>query len=594
MIACRSFFRVDTALKSTRNFVISPSFRRLQRCYFRHAANYNLKIDIREALLDSMDRKKQKKVSCVWRKVSTLSNSHKEYEVKDVNMTSQSLDFGVKGENEGMGNPAVQVIDGTSLSQCEVEIQAEGETHGSHGPQLDCAEIGAVNEESATSAGNESVSVECSSSTKKHTLTVEVGASLIRFIKGKWGSTQKMIEEETGVKIIFPSSRKEDAIVIEGDSAESVTSGSVKIETIVNEAVNSSRLDYSHFVSLPLAVHPELVDKLVNFQNSILGASEVDQSFPDSGSESDASDVGNDVQHSDQAAKVAVELEAATEVAMESEAANEVEVKSETSTEVAVKSEAATEAAVRSEGTTETTLKSKAGKEVAVKSEEKASDKQFSIGGTSIPLVSYAPKNFKASATELKTSKISDLGIDSSIFIKPKTFHLTVLMLKLWNEERLEAAAKVLQCVSSKVVDALDGRPISIRLRGLECMRGSFAKARVLYAPIEEVGGEDRLMRVCQVIIDAFVEAGLVLEKDARQKLKLHATVMNVRHRKRNFRRRNNDFFDARKIAEQYGSVEWGEFVIPEAHLSEIFAFDENGYYHCCASIPFPKKMPQD
>lgn len=37
------------------------------------------------------------------------------------------------------------------------------------------------------------------------------------------------------------------------------------------------------------------------------------------------------------------------------------------------------------------------------------------------------------------------MGIDKSIFIKPKTFHLTVLMLKLWNKERVAMATEVLQ-----------------------------------------------------------------------------------------------------------------------------------------------------
>lgn len=39
------------------------------------------------------------------------------------------------------------------------------------------------------------------------------------------------------------------------------------------QAVKSPSLEYSHFVSLPLAIHPELVDKLLNFQKSILGSS---------------------------------------------------------------------------------------------------------------------------------------------------------------------------------------------------------------------------------------------------------------------------------------------------------------------------------
>lgn len=40
---------------------------------------------------------------------------------------------------------------------------------------------------------------------------------------------------------------------------------------------------------------------------------------------------------------------------------------------------------------------------------------------------------------------LTDLGIEKSIFIKPKTFHLTVLMLKLWNKDRVHAATEVLQ-----------------------------------------------------------------------------------------------------------------------------------------------------
>lgn len=57
---------------------------------------------------------------------------------------------------------------------------------------------------------------------------------------------------------------------------------------------------------------------------------------------------------------------------------------------------------------------------------------------------------------------------------------------------------------------------------------------------------------------------------------------------------RNVDSFDARGIFKQYGSEEWGQYLIPEAHLSQRFVSDENGYYHCCASIPFPEGMQVD
>lgn len=60
------------------------------------------------------------------------------------------------------------------------------------------------------------------------------------------------------------------------------------------QAVNSPSLDYSHFISLPLAIHPELVDKLVNFQKSVLGIGDahLDENA-DSDSSEDTSDNGD-------------------------------------------------------------------------------------------------------------------------------------------------------------------------------------------------------------------------------------------------------------------------------------------------------------
>ncbi|GAV77564.1 KH_1 domain-containing protein/AKAP7_NLS domain-containing protein [Cephalotus follicularis] len=356
------------------------------------------------------------------------------------------------------------------------------------------------------------------SSTAKQSLS-EVGASVIRFLEGMEGSLLKKIEEEIGVRIIIPSSKKKGTIVIEGNSVDSVTRALERVQLIIDEAVKSPRVDYSHFISLPLAIYPGLVDKLVNFQTSILGNSD-----------------------------------ACLEENLESD-----------SNEDASTSKVAGQRLDK-------------GPDVAVKP---------NVHISSMPLVSYAPK-----ASKVPTS--SDLGIAKSTFIKPKTFHLTVLMLKLWNKERVNSATELLKSISSKVMDALDNRPVFVRLKGLDCMRGPWSKARVLYVPVEEVGSEDRLLRACQIITDAFVDSGLVLEKDAKQKLKLHATVMNARHSKSYKGTRKLDYFDARGILKQFGSEHWGEYLIREAHLSERFKFDVNGYYHCCASIPFPENMKVD
>uniref|UniRef100_A0A6N2M790 K Homology domain-containing protein n=1 Tax=Salix viminalis TaxID=40686 RepID=A0A6N2M790_SALVM len=414
------------------------------------------------------------------------------------------------------------------IRQCQwrpVSVSAsntQGSANEFDGDTIKVAQVVTDNCDSTISAGVLDDTVKPIISSEKHSLSLEVGASLFRFIKGKEGSTQKKIEEEMGVKIVFPSSKKEESIVIEGISIDCVTRASEKIQAVMDEAIESS-LDYSHFVSLPLAIHPELIDKLINFQNSILGNNDVSagENLESSDSIEDTSDIENKGQELIKGRDVAVELKVEDE-------------------------------------------------------------KHVKVGLTSIPLVSYPPK-------PPRLPNASDFGIDKSIFIKPTTFHLTVIMLKLWNKERVNAASGVLKSISSKVIDALDNQPIFIRLKGLDTMRGSLSRARVLYAPVEEIGSEGRLLSACQVIINAFVEAGLVLEKDAKQKLKLHATVMNARHRKGK-RRRKNDSFDARGIFKQFGSEDWGEYLICEAHLSQRFVYDENGFYHCCASIPFPGK----
>ncbi|XP_077218551.1 uncharacterized protein LOC143852815 isoform X2 [Tasmannia lanceolata] len=457
---------------------------------------------------NTMDHKKRRTMTPVWRPVSTQSSSYEGYLVKD-----EKTDL--EDPNEKAFRFSENVLEeNLSQSQCSTSDPKYGETISSVQIEEDSVQ------ELGTGVNVHLIGPE------KHSTSIEVDASLIRFIKGKGGITQKQIEGEIGVKIIFPSSKVESSIVIEGTSIENVTKASEKIKVVLEQAIKSPNLDYSHFVSLPLAIHPGLVEKLTDFQNSILGN-------PDSNQD------GNMGSDSDEDS---------------------------------------------SDGAKDKDGQLEGGPNVAVKLNVQGDNEHVRV-----QIDNIRGKNDVSKAPG--SSRLSDLGIDKSIFIKPKTFHLTVLMLKLWNKERIAKAAEVLQRISSKVMDALESRPISVRLRGLECMKGSLAKARVLYAPVEEIGGEDRLLRACQIIIEAYVEAGLVLQKDAKQSLKLHATVMNARHRKRKNKTRRFDSFDASGIFKQYRSKEWGEYLIREAHLSQRFVFDGNGYYHCCASIPFPENM---
>lgn len=410
--------------------------------------------------------------------------------------------------------------------------------------------------------------------TSRHSVNVKVDDSLLRFVKGKGGKAQKQIEEKTGVKLSFVSTHEKTTVVVDGPSAESVTTAAETIQQILDEAVKSPSLQYSHFISLPLAVHTDLVEKLMDFQNSVLalsGSAGQEESDSDRASNAESSEddfegekIPVDLNVEDNTEHVKVEM-------LEISANNKI---SKTPGSISgIKSTHAHPA-------DETSNKQEA---VAV---------NLNVDGDNVH-VKLDVKNIVQDVNAKSQTLYSRAkwGIDKSIFIKPATFHLTVLMLKLWNNERIAAAAEVLRNVSPQIKEALEGHSIAVSLKGLALMRGSPKKAHVLYARVEEVGSGDRLRRACQVIIDAFVEAGLVLEKDSRSPLKLHATLMNTTHRKmKKFQRnRRNVPFDARPILERYGHKDWGEYVISEAHLSQRFSYDENGYYICSASIPFPE-----
>ncbi|XP_029121367.1 uncharacterized protein [Elaeis guineensis] len=440
MIASRSLTRVDRLWKVvSAPAALSNPLCRLQvptiQGYARdHNINCVMKMGGTNGGPNVMDRrKKQNAIMPIWRPISTQSVDYSErsnvpYEVQEVynNVSSCVADI----QNVTQDEPNSE--DAPGRHTCETDSKSNEAICQKEVKEKTLQELSS-NKDAESGCGVE-----------KHLISVEVDASLIRFIKGKGGSVQRQIEGDMGVKIAFPASKEDSSIVIEGNSIESVTKASKKIASIVEEAVKSPQLDYSHFISLPLAIHPELVEKLTRFQNSILG---------DSASRQDDN------------------LESASD-----EDASEDEQKQLESPSVAVKLEVQDEK-----------------EPVRVKID---------------------------SNSAAKTSILSDLGIDRSIFIKPRTFHLTVLMLKLWNKDRVAAASEVLQRISSKVNDALGNRPVSIRLKGLTCMKGSLAKARVVYTPVVEIGGEGRLLRACQVIIDSYVEAGLVLENDAHQTLK--------------------------------------------------------------------------
>lgn len=387
------------------------------------------------------------------------------------------------------------------------------------------------------------------SEVQEFTASVKVEVPFLRFVTGKGGKTKEKIEKDTTTHLYVPlphEVKHGSCLVVKGLSQEKVDKAVSQIDRVLQEAAESPYLEYSHFISLPLALHPALVEKVTRFHDSVL----------------DLVPTKNNKEENESSMLCSQTVETNYEV--------------------------------------ETTLSvTKTNKQVAALGQVDNAERTFTDGidqSKEEPRVCNDQEGTEEINDDSKMSSLllkTDHGIEESIFIKPATLHLTVLMLKLWSKERVAAAAEVLKGVNSMLQEALDHRPVAVRLSGVECMKGSPSKAHVLYARVEEADQENRLIRACKVIKDAFMEAGLVSEKDRNQELKLHATLMNTSHRKR---KRGKLFgkripFDARQILFKHGLEDWGEYRIVEAHLSERFVFGKDGYYRCCGSIQFPPAL---
>lgn len=374
-------------------------------------------------------------------------------------------------------------------------------------------EIAHVTKDAVQPEGSEGTQFEAS---------IKVGAPYIRFIVGRGGRRKTSIEKATNASVAVPRARdvrSSVSLVVKGASQESVDAALAKIKDVLTRAERNPNLQYTHFLSLPLASHQGLVEQLRSFRKSVLQEEEKARSyiswFPET-TEKGSSNAAAAVDTNDKASKV------------------------------------------KSNRVLDPDLE-------GFFSDDESSDDE----------------------NERHESPLS--RITASLFIKPQTVHITVLMLKLFTDERVKVAAETLQGVQSRVREILDGQEPKVLLRGIECLRGTPAEARVLSMKVQEADSGNRLQQACHAIKDAFAEAGLVAAADLRQDLMLHATLMNTSLG----RKFANKPFDARKILAKYRLQNWGQHNINEVHLSQRFFYDKSGYYRCCGSFQLSSAVSQ-
>ncbi|KAG2430371.1 hypothetical protein HYH02_013733 [Chlamydomonas schloesseri] len=200
-------------------------------------------------------------------------------------------------------------------------------------------------------------------------------------------------------------------------------------------------------------------------------------------------------------------------------------------------------------------------------------------------------------------------GLEPSVFMKPQHLHLTLAMLKLYSDQKRHAAAQALDRLRGRVGALLAGEPLKVHLQGLEYMNDDPSAMHVLYLKVADMGPGSRLEALCDAVVEEFGRAGLLLPQDDR-KVKLHATIINTRYRKRGAEQQggggggdrqagggggrgrhghqpfDRQPFDGRALLAEHGRLDLGIHTLQAVHLSQRGAYGEDGYYRCVRQLP--------
>ncbi|EZA56279.1 activating signal cointegrator 1 complex subunit 1 isoform X2 [Ooceraea biroi] len=190
--------------------------------------------------------------------------------------------------------------------------------------------------------------------------------------------------------------------------------------------------------------------------------------------------------------------------------------------------------------------------------------------------------NFNSFKTDvLEKYAKSTRNIDESLFQTASKLHITIGMLKLFDDNEKKQAFDVLNDCKEKVIKPIleESEPLKIQLRGVECMNDDPTEVKVLFAKISQ---NDKLQKLVDETVNHFVDFGLM--KKERENVKLHATLMNVSF-KDDHSSRFKEKIDATEIFKDHKETLFGEITLNQIDISELGTASKNNYYKSIGSI---------
>ncbi|XP_011883478.1 PREDICTED: activating signal cointegrator 1 complex subunit 1 isoform X2 [Vollenhovia emeryi] len=172
-------------------------------------------------------------------------------------------------------------------------------------------------------------------------------------------------------------------------------------------------------------------------------------------------------------------------------------------------------------------------------------------------------------------------NIDESVFQTPAKLHLTIGMLKLFDDNEKQHVIDALEECKENIIDPIleETGPINIQLQGVACMNDDPANVKVLYAQILH---SEKLQNLVDTVTEYFADIGL-MEKD---KVKLHVTLMNTTFKK-DYPARFREKYDASEILKVHKDTVFGATVLNQIDISELRTATKDTYYKSIGSITF-------
>ncbi|XP_018360775.1 PREDICTED: activating signal cointegrator 1 complex subunit 1 isoform X2 [Trachymyrmex cornetzi] len=174
-------------------------------------------------------------------------------------------------------------------------------------------------------------------------------------------------------------------------------------------------------------------------------------------------------------------------------------------------------------------------------------------------------------------------NIDESLFQNPSKLHLTIGMLKLFDDNEKKHAIDALTNCKENIIDPIleETGSINIQLQGVACMNDDPTDVKVLFA---QIAPNEKLQELVDKVAEYFIKIGL-MEKEY-EKIKLHATLMNTAF-KDDYSARFKERYDANEILQVYKDILFGKTILNQIDISERHTATKDNYYKSIGSIIF-------